>query len=303
MSWRSVFISKPAKLSLRDNALFIKQECEISVPLEDIAVVVIDCREVVITAPLLTALAQFGATLIVCDEHFLPCGQLLPFSQHSRFLKMLSLQMALPSEIKSILWQKIIRQKIYHQSFVLKCAGQDTLSQKLLTLSLEVKPNDLDRCEAKSAALYFPALFGNGFSRGIDTPVNIRLNYGYSIMRSAVARILVAYGFLPTLGLWHKNELNAFNLCDDLMEIFRQVVDLEVYTQFISDSINDEFETPDKTQLVKLLNYEMIFQNKKHSVLSSIEQMVKSLSSVLHNQNPDFFRLPEISYANECQYE
>ena len=87
------------------------------------------------------------------------------------------------------------------------------------------------------------------------------------------------------------------------MEIFRQVVDLEVYTQFISDSINDEFETPDKTQLVKLLNYEMIFQNKKHSVLSSIEQMVKSLSSVLHNQNPDFFRLPEISYANECQYE
>ena len=303
MSWRSVFISKPAKLSLRDNALFINQECEISVPLEDIAVVVIDCREVVITAPLLTALAQFGATLIVCDEHFLPCGQLLPFSQHSRFLKMLSLQMALSSEIKSILWQKIIRQKIYHQSFVLKCAGQDILSQKLLSLSNEVKPNDLDKCEAYAAALYFPALFGNGFSRGIDTPVNIRLNYGYSIMRSAVARILVAYGFLPTLGLWHKNELNAFNLCDDLMEIFRQVVDLEVYTQFVSGSLNDEFETPDKAQLVKLLNYEMIFQNKKYSVLSAMEQMVKSLTAVFHHQNADFFRLPEISYANECQYE
>lgn len=303
MSWRSIFISKPAKLSLRDNALFIKQECEISVPLEDIAVVVIDCREVVITAPLLTALSQYGATLIVCDEHFLPCGQLLSFSQHSRFLKMLSLQMALSDEIKSILWQKIIRQKIYHQSFVLKCAGQDILSQKLLSLSNEVKPNDLDKCEAYAAALYFPALFGNGFSRGIETPVNIRLNYGYSIMRSAVARMLVAYGFLPTLGLWHKSELNAFNLCDDLMEVFRQVVDLEIYTQFVSGSLKDELETDDKTQLVKLLNYEMIFQNKKHSVLSAMEQMVKSLKSVLHNQNTDFFRLPEISYAKECEYE
>ena len=303
MSWRSVFISQPAKLSLQNNQLLISQDNKITVPLEDIAVIVVDSREVVITTPLLTAIAQHGVTLIVCDEHFLPCGQFLSFSQHSRFLKMLSLQISLSDEIKSILWQQIIRQKIYHQSLVLKWAGQDIISQKLFALSNSVKANDLDKCEGHAAALYFPALFGHGFSRGIDTPVNIRLNYGYSIMRSAVARVLVAYGFLPALGLWHKSELNQFNLVDDLMEVFRQIVDLEIYTQLVSGSLNDELIPPDKYQLVKLLNYEMLFNQKIYSVLSAMEQMVKSLTTVLHNQNTEFFRLPELSYHKEYQYE
>lgn len=303
MSWRNIFISKPAKLSLRANQLLIWQEDEISIPLEDIAIIIIDSREVVITAPLLTALAHYGVTVLVCDEQFLPCGQFLPFSQHSRFLKMLSLQINLSDETKAFFWQKIIRQKIIHQAFVLKLSGKKELSQHLIQIANTVKPNDADNAEARAASIYFPAVFGRGFSRGKENPINIRLNYGYAIMRSALARSLVAYGFLPVLGIWHKSELNTFNLADDLMEVFRQTVDLEVYTQLIANEINDRFETPDKAQLVKLLNHEMIYKNKTHSVLSAIEQMVKSLNSAISQNNPYLFTLPEITYANECQYE
>ena len=303
MSWRSVFISQPSKLSLQAKQLLIWQGSEVSIPLEDIAVIVIDSREVLMTVPLLSALAEYGITLIVCDEQFLPCGQFLPFSQHSRFGKILALQMALSDEFKATVWQKIIRQKIVHQAFVLQCAGQNEERDYLQKLATSVLPNDETRIEAHAAAIYFPAMFGNGFSRRMENHINIRLNYGYSIIRSAMARALVGFGFLPALGLWHKSELNAFNLADDCMEIFRPLVDLEIYTQMVSGSLNDVLTTGDKAQLVKLLNYEILLQKQKHNVLSAMEQMAKSLQTAMVHNNPELFRLPEMIFAQEYSYE
>ena len=303
MSWRSVLISRPAKLSLRADQLIIRQNEEISVPLEDIAIIVIESREVTLTSPLLSACARFGVTLLTCDDHFLPCGQFLPFSQHSRFLKSINSQINMSHDMKSILWQRIIQRKIKNQAFVLHICGNDDLHKRLLSISESVLPDDEENCEAKAAALYFPALFGKRFSRRVENTVNIRLNYAYSIIRSAVARSIVMFGFLPVFGLWHKNELNAFNLADDLMEPFRQIAVLKIFTQNISNAQVDDFNTDEKSQLIQLLNHEIIFDSKKYSVLAAIERMMQSFSATLTNNNASFFKLPEMTFPKVVDYE
>ncbi len=102
MSWRSILISKGGKLSLRQNQMVIwQEEQEFCVPLEDIAVIVIEHRETVITTPLLSALALNGITLLTCDEQFIPCGQWLPFGQYHRQLKTLKLQLEMSQPLKN----------------------------------------------------------------------------------------------------------------------------------------------------------------------------------------------------------
>lgn len=303
MSWRSVFISQPARLSLHNNQLLIKQDDAYSVPLEDIAVIVVDSREVVITAPLLSACAKYGVSLITCDESFMPCGQFLSFSQHSRFLKMLQLQIGLPENFKAAIWQKIIQRKIEHQAFVLEAIGNNNGANHLKEIANSITQGDKENLEARAAHFYFPAIFGNSFSRKNENKINIRLNYAYAIIRAAVSRQIVAYGFLPALGLWHKSELNAFNLSDDLMEVFRPIVDLEIYTQLISGCLKDEFETMDKAKIVQILNYAIIFNQKKHAILSAIEQMIKSFSKAVVEQKIQYFQLPQMTIAKEIEYE
>lgn len=50
--------------------------------------------------------------------------------------------------------------------------------------------------------------------------INALLNYGYTILRSATARAVVAAGLHPSIGLHHSNDANAMRLVDDLMEPF-----------------------------------------------------------------------------------
>ena len=63
MTWRSLLIQNGGKLSLQRRQLLIQQNGEShTVPLEDIAVIIIENRETLITAPLLSALADHSAT-------------------------------------------------------------------------------------------------------------------------------------------------------------------------------------------------------------------------------------------------
>lgn len=110
MSWRSILISNGGKLSLQHKQMLIQQkENEFTVPLEDIAIIVVESKETVITIPLLSALATNGITLLTCDEQFLPCGQWLPFNQYYRQFKTLKLQLDMSQPLKKQLWQRIVQ--------------------------------------------------------------------------------------------------------------------------------------------------------------------------------------------------
>ena len=266
MTWRSLLISRPAKLSLQQQHLLIQQEESIPVPLEDIAVIVVESREVVITAPLLSACAQNGITLLTCDEQFLPCGQWLPFAQYHRSLKILRQQMNMTQPQKKQLWQQIVKQKIRNQAWMLDYSGHDIASGRLNALADEVKSGDKGYAEGQAAALYFPLLFGDAFTRSSESGINACLNYGYSIIRSAVARALVQYGFLPALGLHHRSELNPFNLADDFIEPYRPIVDLLAYEHLSSGGLKDTLTPEFKRKLIELLCHQILLDKQKYSV-------------------------------------
>ncbi|VEH67462.1 CRISPR-associated endonuclease Cas1, subtype II/NMENI [Rodentibacter pneumotropicus] len=265
MTWRSILISKGGKLSLQKNQMLIQQESnEFTVPLEDIAIVVVESRETVITIPLLSAFGLYGITLLTCDEQFLPCGQWLPFNQYHRQLKTLKLQLEASLPQKKQLWQKIVQQKILNQAKVLSICTFQVASDRLFKMAEQVKSGDKDNLEAQSAVIYFQTLFGKGFKRTEDeNAVNSALNYGYTVMRSAVARALVLYGWLPQIGLFHHSELNAFNLADDFIEPFRPLVDLLVIQLANEDRLSINLSPILKQRLIKVLNYQLLFKQEK----------------------------------------
>ena len=303
MTWRSLLISRPAKLSLQQQHLLIQQEESIPVPLEDIAVIVVESREVVITTPLLSACAQNGITLLTCDEQFLPCGQWLPFAQYHRSLKILRQQMNMTQPQKKQLWQQIVKQKIRNQAWMLDYSGHDIASGRLNALADEVKSGDKGYAEGQAAALYFPLLFGDAFTRSSESGINACLNYGYSIIRSAVARALIQYGFLPALGLHHRSELNPFNLADDFIEPYRPIVDLLAYEHLSSGSLKDTLTPEFKRKLIELLCHQILLDKQKYSVLAAIDRTIQSFQTALSENNPKLLKLPQMLPLKVHAYE
>lgn len=304
MTWRSILISKGGKLSLQHNQLHIQQkDGSHTVPLEDIAVIVVDTPETVITAPLLSALAQQGCTLLTCDQQFPPCGQWLPFSQYHRQLKTLKLQLNATQPQKKQLWQKIVRQKILNQAFVANETGSDLAAERLRNIATQVKSGDKDNLEAQAAALYFQAAFGSGFSRKQAHSINTHLNYAYSILRSAIARHIIRYGWLPALGLHHRSELNPFNLADDFIEPFRPIADLLVWHLQQQSCLKTELDTESKQRLIKVLHHQISWNGQTHSVLTAADRCISTFQAALQSKNADLLQLPEMLPLKEHQYE
>lgn len=206
--------------------------------------------------------------------------------------------------LKKQLWQRIVQQKIRNQAKVLSLCQFQEKSERLLQLANLVKSGDKDNLEAQSAVIYFSGLFGTHFRRKEeDNAINIHLNYAYSVMRSAVARSLVLYGWLPQLGLFHHSELNAFNLADDFIEPFRPIVDLLVSNLLEKGLLSKNLSPISKQQLIKILHHQLRFKREKVSVLTAIDKSVASLQIALIQKNAALLQLPEIDTLQEYQYE
>lgn len=276
---------------------------EFTVPIEDIAVIVIESREVVITAPLLSALTINGVTLLTCDEQFLPCGQWLPFGQYYRQLKTLKLQLGATQPQRKQLWQKIIQQKIRNQAFVLQQVDYINEANRLNQMAKIVRSGDKENIEGQAALIYFQTLFGKTFKRSEENLINAHLNYAYTVLRSAVARALVLYGWLPQLGLFHRSELNPFNLADDFIEPFRPLVDLMVWKLWVNKKLEVGLSPSTKQLLISILHYQMLFREETFSVLAAIDRTVSSLQIALISQDAKLLKLPEMLPLKEHQYE
>ena len=282
MAWRSVVITQPARLRLEQQALRVEQDAgSVRIPLEDISVLVIDQPQVSLTAQLLTACAARQIAVITVDETHTPNGVLLPHLPHSRALQVMRKQLDMSQPRKKRLWQGIVQRKINNQAEVLERYGLDAASL-LRQMASEVKSGDGGHHEAHAAQAYFRALFGLGFSRAQDRLHNAALNYGYSVIRSALARTLVAYGFITAFGLHHCSEQNAFNLADDLIEPFRPILDAHVLGLWPLHGEDRDLTREDKAHLVSVLHQDVaMFQSgdlSGHStLLAATEAMVISL--------------------------
>lgn len=299
MEFRWIFIANPAYLFVRKNQLVIRQEQDISVPMEDISSILIESRAVTITAAALQLLTFHGVTVYFCDETHLPAAVALPIDRGCRQLKLLNGQISMSQPLKKRVWQTVVQAKILNQAACLELLNRPNAAD-IRQLSAQVRSGDPDNFEATAAALYFPSLYGPGFTRSQDCIRNAALNYGYSILRGAVARNLVMRGLEPCLGIFHHNELNSFNLADDLMEPYRPLVDLYVASAISEKDIS---LTPQiKQQLFNLSNYLIEQDRKNFRAISAVGRMVDSFARIIQKTSTTL-EVPHLLPLQVYEYE
>lgn len=241
---RTIRISSPSYLSLRNGQMVVKaaeiESCkavdeqfklqyERTVPIEDLAFVMIENKRVTMTAGLMSALSEVNCAVAVCGETMMPAGLMLPLSANSTLTERMRNQMDASLPLKKQMWQQTVRAKILNQSVILDYATGDN-HQCMRKWAADVRSGDPDNLEGRAAAYYWKNLFSSltpNFCRNPegDWP-NAILNYGYAVVRALVARALVGSGLSPTVGIFHRNKYNAYCLADDIMEPYRPVVDL-----------------------------------------------------------------------------
>ena len=290
MGWRSVMISRPAKLRREHFSLAIEQEKTAYVPFEDIAIIVLNHREIQLTHPVLSACADYGIGLYATGDNHQPNGVFLPFLAHSRTTRLMRRQMDIPRPLAKQGWANIVRRKIENQTAVLRFCAKNGVD-RMDSYSRRVRSGDQENLEGQAAAFYFTQLFGQGFYRAEERWANAALDYGYAVLRGAIARGLVAHGMHPPIGLFHASEQNAFNLADDLIEPFRPLVDLHVAKH--PAMTEGDLSSQDKAALVALLNVDVGMPQGKMSALSAIEYAVESLAR-LFEQGDSELELPTL---------
>ena len=229
---RTLVFSNPISLSLKNCQLVLAfkddPENKMTIPIEDIGVVIIEHQQVSITIPLMNALVEGNVQVVMCNNRGMPSAMLQSFEGNNLQGENLRNQMGAGEVLKKQLWKQIVEAKIRNQAALLNKVGQE--GDRLKQYYQNVKSGDADNREGIAARIYFSGLFGESFLRDRTVPgINALLNYGYAILRAATARALVSSGLLPAIGIFHHNRSNAFPLADDVMEPYRPYVDEIVY--------------------------------------------------------------------------
>ncbi len=254
----------------------------VSRPVEDLGLLVIDHPQVTFSASLVSFLFQHNVTVLICDEYHHPVGSCLAYNGHTLMTAHVQAQVSATLPLCKQLWKQTVQAKIHNQYKLLERIG--IVSPRLRHLIAEVRSGDTSNREAAAAAMYWKLLFspwGISFRRDrYGMAPNNLLNYGYAILRSTVAKNLVAAGLLPMLGIHHRNSLNAFCLADDIMEPYRPMVDAQVLD--IMNQTNDpealELDKSIKQQLLQVLTHD-VWQDGTRSPLSvAVSRTCQSLA-------------------------
>lgn len=295
---KTLYFGNPAYLSLRMRQMVIKlpevesneqlpevlkKQAEITKPVEDIGVVVLDNRRITITQGLLEALLENNCAVITCDSHSLPVGLMLPLYGNSTQNERFRYQLEASQPLRKQLWQQTIKAKIENQAAVLSaCSGVPTKNMK--RWADDVRSGDPDNVEGHAAAYYWRNFFSNitgleNFTRNREgmAPNNL-LNYGYAILRAVVARALVTSGLLPTLGIHHHNRYNAYCLADDIMEPYRPYVDELVFAIVKEQGVDNlQLTTTLKAQLLSIPTLDVVIGGKRSPLMVAATQTTASL--------------------------
>ncbi len=255
-------IATPSSLTLKNGQLVCTSLCSKddvkTAPIEDIGVVIVENQQAALSVPLINALSDNNVALIFCDGRSMPNSVLLSLNANTTQGEMLKYQVSSSESLKNRLWKQTVERKIRNQAALLDKFDKD--GNLLRPFYSNVKSGDVDNREGAAARVYWHELFGRGFSRERqgDAPNNM-LNYGYSILRSAVCRALLGSGINPSFGLFHKSKYNAFPLADDIMEPYRPFVDEIVYGVFSNGET--ELTQEVKSYLVGVLSADTRFDD------------------------------------------
>lgn len=253
------------------------------VPLDDIGVLLCNARGLSYSNDLMTELARRGVAVVLCGANYLPTAWLWPLEGHHVQAMRMRCQLEASLPLRKRLWQRIVREKIAQQSNVLDLLQLNSGSVK--SMARRVRSGDPDNVEAQAARRYWPLLFGDDFRRDrYGGGPNPFLNYGYTVLRAAVARAVVAAGLHPSLGIHHHNRLNPMCMVDDLMEPFRPFVD---YTSVRLVAESKKELTPESKQaLAEVLTMDMHTERGTTPLQTCIERAAQSLAQSFEAGKP-----------------
>lgn len=257
---RALFFSTPFCLSLRNNQMIINTkempDMQRSLPIEDIGFVILEHPQTNITLPLLNALSDNNVAVIFCGDNFMPNAMLMNLDSNKTQGESYRAQIEASEPLKKGLWKQIVEAKIRNQAALLNKLGKN--GERLKPYYTNVKSGDVDNREGIAAKIYWNELFGEDFIRSREgVEPNNMLNYGYTLLRAAVARSLMGSGLFPAFGIFHRNRYNAFPLADDIMEPYRPYVDEIVFDLYTNGDHKLTKEV--KTCLLRLLYTDTIF--------------------------------------------
>lgn len=246
------------------------------VALDDIHAVIVHAHGVTWTTSLVVALAERGAIMVLCAANHAPVAVISPIDGHHAQAAKMRAQWDAPRPLFKQLWRQLIVAKISMQGSLLAAQGRSE-ANALAMMARRVRSGDPDNLEAQAARKYWPALMGANFRRDQNADgANALLNYGYTIMRSCVARAIIGAGLHPTIGLHHHNRLNGFALADDLVEPFRPLVDALVL-RMIGEGV--EAVSPDaKKRLARLIAHDVRLGGAISPVSVATQRLAQSLA-------------------------
>lgn len=279
---RTLYFGNPTYLKTKNEQLVIEVpdtgETK-SVPIEDIGIVILDHQQITITQAVMAKLIENNTALITCNQKHHPVGLQLCLDGHTLQSRKFKEHIAASVPLKKQLWQQTVIAKITNQAALLQSERAE--AKYLLKLAASVKSADSTHHEAKAALYYWKHIFPDflQFTRDPEgLPPNNLLNYGYSILRAVVARSLVASGLLPTLGIFHRNQYNAYCLADDIMEPYRPFAD-RVVCNIVRMNGNFLEMTPSmKKDLLSIPVMDVTIEGQKSPLMNAVQRTTASLA-------------------------
>lgn len=123
---KTFYFGNPVYLSLKNAQLVIKlpeivkneslpetfkQQSEVTKPIEDIGIVVLDHKQITITSGVLEALLENNCAVITCDCKSMPVGLMLPLYGNSTQNERFRMQLDASLPLKKQLWQQTMKAK------------------------------------------------------------------------------------------------------------------------------------------------------------------------------------------------
>lgn len=280
MITRSIYIGNPANLRLKDEQMYIldpsTKDLKGKVPVEDLGLLMLDHFQITISHQLIQKMMGNNVVVISCDGHHLPHGIMLPMYGHTEHSDRVKDQLEASEPLKKQLWKQTVECKIENQKEVLRRLGN--YYEPMAEYQKNVKSGDITNMEGIAAQHYWKHLISLDFLRARfgDSP-NQFFNFGYSVLRSIVARAIVETGLLPVLGIFHKNKYNPYCLADDLMEPFRPFIDLLVVQWLEKRPETEELDKEFKAHILKVATVDVGIDGKTRPLLIAVKTTVSSL--------------------------
>ena len=294
-----VHITNANELSISNNQLVmsnigiedVKQVNKIS--LKDILAIIIENCRCKITGILQLRLSEKNIPLIICNEKHQPVLHSLGLYNHFQVTMRINEQVNWLDIKKDEIWEKIVIQKIKNQRNLLQFLekSENTVAKlEIYEKNISEEKKDVEHQEAIAARMYFQELFGKKFKRFNDDGINSALNYGYALLRSLISSKIVAKGFHPSLGFHHKSQFNNYNFSDDIIEIFRPMVDYVVY---FNQKEEAELSKELRQNLLLILTQKVYWKNKKYELSQVIDYFLDNIRNYFIDENVKI-EIPEL---------